>query len=421
MSVPARPERSEGDGRRNPVLGLIGCSPAAGQVRPGIDVLLTDSVQLVAGKRVVLLTNHTGVDRAGRRDVDRLYGDTAIRLTALFSPEHGFRGLEDRPGLPVAVDSATRLPIYSLYGGSRPPNFAALDSADVALVDLQDIGARYYTYPATATQLLRQAARRGVRVVVLDRPDPVGGEAVQGNVHAAIADPDTALVGFLPVPMRHGMTLGELLRLANDALGLHADLVVVPAAGWRRGMYFDATGLPWIKPSPNMPDLESAFHYPGTCLFEGTNLSVGRGTPFAFQVIGAPWLDPRSVMRRLRVPGDPENAPDKAEIGVAIDTITFTPNAPTDGKYAGVPLKGLRLRVTDRARYDPTRLAVALLAAIRAAHPDSFQFGKRFDLLAAGPELRAALEAGQPARAIWERWAAPLAAFRATRAKYLLY
>jgi len=403
------------------VLGLIGCSPAAGQVRPGIDVLLTDSVQLVAGKRVVLLTNHTGVDRAGRRDVDRLYGDTAIRLTALFSPEHGFRGLEDRPGLPDAVDSATRLPIYSLYGGSRPPNFAALDSADVALVDLQDIGARYYTYPATATQLLRQAARRGVRVVVLDRPDPVGGEAVQGNVHAAIADPDTALVGFLPVPMRHGMTLGELLRLANDALGLHADLVVVPAAGWRRGMYFDATGLPWIKPSPNMPDLESAFHYPGTCLFEGTNLSVGRGTPFAFQVIGAPWLDPRSVMRRLRVPGDPENAPDKAAIGVAIESVTFTPDAPTDGKYAGVPLKGLRLRVTDRARYDPTRLAVALLAAIRAAHPDSFQFGKRFDLLAAGPELRAALEAGQPARAIWERWAAPLAAFRATRAKYLLY
>ena len=400
------------------VLGLIGCSPAAGQVRPGIDVLLSDSVQLVAGKRVVLLTNHTGVDRAGRRDVDRLYGDTAIRLTALFSPEHGFRGLEDRPGLPDAVDSATRLPIYSLYGGSRPPNFAALDSADVALVDLQDIGARYYTYPATATQLMRQAARRGVRVVVLDRPDPVGGEAVQGNVHAAIADPDTALVGFLPVPMRHGMTLGELLRLANDVLGLHADLVVVPAAGWRRGMYFDATGLPWIKPSPNMPDLESAFHYPGTCLFEGTNLSVGRGTPFAFQVIGAPWLNPEAVLARLR---DGGGGMGDATVGVEVTVMEFTPNGPTDGKYAGVPLKGLRLRVTDRARYDPTRLAVALLAAIRAAHPDSFRFGRRFDQLAAGPELRVALEAGQSVTAMWARWGAPLAAFRATRAKYLLY
>ena len=395
-------------------LSLVACRPSAAQVRPGIDVLLTDSAHLVAGKRVVLLTNHTGVDGAGRRDVDVLHGNTAIRLTALFSPEHGFRGLEDRPGLPDAVDSATGLPIYSLYGGSRPPNYGALDSADVVLVDLQDIGARYYTYPATATQLMRQAARRGKRVIVLDRPDPIGGELVQGNVHATTADPDSMLVGFLPVPMRHGMTLGELLRLANEALGLHADLVVVPAAGWRRGMYFDATGLPWIKPSPNMPDLESAFHYPGTCLFEATNVSVGRGTPFAFQVIGAPWLDPAAVLARLRGAGSGERGADSALIGVA-------PNAPTDGKYAGVPLKGLRLRVTDRGRYDPTRLAVALLAAIRAAHPDSFRFGRRFDQLAAGPELRAALEAGQPVAAIWERWAAPLAAFRGMRAKYLLY
>ena len=402
-------------------LSLVACRPSAAQVRPGIDVLLTDSAHLVAGKRVVLLTNHTGVDGAGRRDVDVLHGNTAIRLTALFSPEHGFRGLEDRPGLPDAVDSATGLPIYSLYGGSRPPNYGALDSADVVLVDLQDIGARYYTYPATATQLMRQAARRGKRVIVLDRPDPIGGELVQGNVHATTADPDSMLVGFLPVPMRHGMTLGELLRLANEALGLHADLVVAPAAGWRRGMYFDATGLPWIKPSPNMPDLESAFHYPGTCLFEATNVSVGRGTPFAFQVIGAPWLDPAAVLARLRGAGSGERGADSALIGVAIDSITFTPNAPTDGKYAGVPLKGLRLRVTDRARYDATRLAVALLAAIRAAHPDSFRFGRRFDQLAAGPELRVALEAGQSVTAIWARWAAPLAAFRATRAKYLLY
>ena len=387
-------------------------------MRPGIDVLLTDSLHLVAGKRVVLLTNHTGIDRAGRRDVDVLYGHTALRLTALYSPEHGFRGLEDRPGLPDAVDSATGLPIYSLYGGSRPPNFAALDGADVVLVDLQDIGARYYTYPATATQLMRQAARRGKRVIVLDRPDPVGGEAVQGNVHAAAADPDTMFVGFLPVPMRHGMTLGELLRLANDTLGIHADLVVVPAVGWRRGMYYDATGLPWIKPSPNMPDLESAFHYPGTCLFEATNLSVGRGTPFAFQVVGAPWLNPDSVLLRLR---DASGGMRDALTGVEVTATDFTPASPTDGKYDQVPLRGVRLRVTDRGRYDPTRLAVALLAAIRAAHPDSFRLSRRFDALAAGPELRAELESGQRASTIWERWVAPLAAFRAMRAKYLLY
>ncbi len=167
-----------------------------------------------------------------------------------------------------------------------------------------------------------------------------------------------------------------------------------------------------------MPDLESAFHYPGTCLFEGTNLSVGRGTTFAFQVVGAPWLDPQAVIRYLR---DERWGMRDGLIGATVDSITFTPTAPTDGKYAGVPLKGLRLRVTDRARYDPTRLAVALLAAIHAAHPDSFRFGRRFDQLAAGPELRTALEAGQSVTAIWARWAAPLAAFRATRAKYLLY
>src|SRR5206468_9422850 len=199
-----------------------------------------------------------------------------------------------------AVDSASGLPIYSLYGGTPLSRLAALDSLDVLLVDLQDIGARYSTYPASATQLMREAARRGQSVIVLDRPNPIGGDVAQGNVRARAGDPDSAFVGFLPIPMRHGMTLGELLRLANDRLHLHATLTVVPAAGWRRSLYFDATGLPWVKPSPNMPDLESAMHYPGTCLFEGTNLSVGRGTGFAFQVVGAPWLDADAVLRRIR-------------------------------------------------------------------------------------------------------------------------
>src|SRR5207245_27324 len=184
-----------------------------------------------------------------------------------------FRGLEDRPGLPDGRDSAPGLPSSSLSGGSRLAARTALDSIDVLLVDLQDVGARYYTYPATAASLMRDAARKGKRVIVLDRPDPIGGMLVQGNVRPAIGDPDSDFVGFLPVPMRHGMTLGELERMANELLGLHADLVVVPADGWRRDAYYDATGMPWVKPSPNMPSLESAIHYPGTCLFEGTNLS----------------------------------------------------------------------------------------------------------------------------------------------------
>src|SRR2546426_584764 len=212
------------------------------------------------------------------------------------------------------------------------------------------------------------------------------------NVRARAADPDSAFVGFLPIPMRHGMTLGELLRLANDRLRLHAAVTVVPAAGWRRALYFDATGLPWVKPSPNMPDLESAIHYPGTCLFEGTNLSVGRGTALAFQIVGAPWLDTAAVLGRLRGRGSGkgERLP-----GVEVSGTTFTPRAPTDGKYDGVELRGIRLHVTDRARYDPTKTAVALLAAIRAAQRDSLRFrNDGFDRLAGGPALREALVTG---------------------------
>src|SRR5205823_1088931 len=259
------------------LLGLVYAAPAAAQVRPGIEVLLSDSIGLVAGKRVALLTNQTGVNRLGQRDIDLVRGTPGVRLLVILSPEHGLRGTEDRPGLPDAVDSASGLPIYSLYGGTPLSAIAALDSVDVVLVDLQDIGARYYSYPTTAVLLLQEAARRGKPLVVLDRPNPIGGVAVQGTVPAVVR-PVERVGDFLPVPMRHGMTLGEVVRLANDWLDLHARLTVVPAAGWRRAMYYDDTGLPWVRPSPNMPDLESALHYSGICLFEGTNLSVGRGT-----------------------------------------------------------------------------------------------------------------------------------------------
>jgi uncharacterized protein YbbC (DUF1343 family) len=306
-----------------------------------------------------------------------------------------------------------------LYGGTPLSRLGALDSLDALLVDLQDIGARYYTYPASATQLMREAARRGKPVIVLDRPNPIGGDVAQGNVRARAGDPDSAFVGFLPIPMRHGMTLGELLRLANDRLRLHVALTVVPAAGWRRSLYYDATGLPWVKPSPNMPDLESAMHYPGTCLFEGTNLSVGRGTSLAFQLVGAPWLDTAAVLRKLREAGGGMR---DALRGVEVAAVTFTPDSPTDGKYGGVALRGVRLRVTDRTRYDPTKTAVALLAALRAVHRDSLRFNERsFDRLAAGSDLRRALVAGRSPAAIARAWEPALARFRRARAAYLLY
>jgi len=388
------------------------------QVRPGIEVLLSDSIHLVHGKRIGLLTNHTGVDRHGRRDADLLIAH-GLRLTALFAPEHGIRGLEDRPGLPDALDSATGVPIYSLYGGSPTAARSALDSLDVVLVDLQDIGSRYYTYISTTTSLMRQAAARRIPVLILDRPNPISGSVVQGNARAATGDPDSNFVGFLPVAMRHGMTLGEMARMANDLLRLQANLTVVPAGRWQRRMSFDSTGLSWVKPSPNMPSLESAFHYPGLCLFEGTNLSVGRGTAIAFQIVGAPWLDLTRIRAHLEGAGSGERS---AVVGVEVTDTQFTPRAPTDGKYDGVPLRGLRFRVTDRALYDPTLLAVALLTALRAVHPDSFQFrAASFDGLAAGPELRLGVLAGARAPDLWRAWSEPLARFRRARAKYLVY
>lgn len=387
-------------------------SPVA-RVRPGIEVVLTDSAHLIAGKRLGLLTNHTGVDHLGRRDVDLLRAAPGVRLTVLFSPEHGFRGTEDRPGLPDSRDSATGLPIYSLYGGSRSAARSALDSIDVLLIDLQDIGARFYTYVATAASLMRNAAQAGKPVIVLDRPNPVNGTAVQGNVRTRIGNPDSQLVDFLPVPTRHGLTMGEMARMVNDLMGLDANLVVVPAASWTRTMFYDETGLPWIKPSPNMPSLQSAIVYPGLCLFEGTNLSVGRGTELAFQIVGAPWLEPAKAIAQL---------PADAVAGASITPFSFTPLAPTDGKYPGTALRGVRVTVTNRDRFDPTKLAVALLAAVRATHPGEFQFrAAHFDRLASGPELRTAIETGRSPQEIWSGWDRDLERFRETRVKYLIY
>ncbi len=402
------------------VVAIGACRPApapppVGGVRPGIEVLLTDSAYLVRGRRVGLLTNHSGVDRLGRRDVDLLRAAPDVRVVALFSPEHGFRGSADRPDLPDDVDSVTGLPIYSLYTGARVPDLRALDSLDLLLVDLQDVGARYYTHVWYAVFLMRALAPRGTPVVILDRPNPLGGSVVQGNIRTVVA-PKTQPVGFLPVAMRHGMTIGELARLANDVLDIGARLIVVPAAGWRRTMYYDETGLPWVRPSPNLPDLESAMHYAGLCLFEGTNLSVGRGTDRAFRIVGAPWLDPDAVLDALRG-GSPS-----VTAGVEIQATRFTPRAPGDAKYDGVPLRGVELHVTDRARYDPPRVAVALLAAIRAAHPDSFAFRRDwFDLLAADSALRRALETATPLDSMWAVWRADRERFNERRAKYLLY
>jgi uncharacterized protein YbbC (DUF1343 family) len=380
-----------------------------GVVRPGIEVLLADSLGLVRDRRVGLVTNQAGVDADGISDVVRLR-TAGVRLVALFSPEHGFRGAAD-PGAAVAssVDSATGLPIYSLYGRTSAPTPEMLRGIDVMLVDLQDAGARYYTYLFTTVEVMRTAAEQGIPVVVLDRPDPIGG-LVQGNV---LEPAHISPVGRLEIPMRHGMTLGELARLARADLALRTDLSVVPVMGWRREMAIDRTGLMFVPPSPNLRTVESLFHYPGLCLFEGTNLSVGRGSDAPFEQIGAPWLDTSAVLQRVRRAGLP---------GVSFSGVTFRPTRPGDGKYADTLVSGIRLRVTDRSKYDPTATAVELLSAIRTWHHAEFAWiPAHFDRLAGGPVLREELDAGADPLEIVRSWEPDRRRFLERRKPALLY
>ena len=412
------------NGRTAQVVLLLGaaCAPAGGTgssarvpagdaapapVRPGLDVLLTDSAGLLAGRRVALVTNQTGVDTRGTSGVTRLL-DAGVHLVALFSPEHGFRGAA-APGAVVAstVDSATGLPIYSLYGRTVAPTPMMLQGVDLLLVDLQDAGARYFTYLATAVEVMRAAAGSAIPVIVLDRPNPIG-RTVQGNV----LDPAYAtMVGRIAVPMRHGLTMAELARLAAADLGLPPP-GVVPVTGWR-GEPFDATGLPFVPPSPNLRSVEALFHYPGLCLFEGTALSVGRGTDAPFEQIGAPWLDTARVLSRVRGAQLP---------GVSFAGVTFVPRSPGDARFADTLVAGVRLRVTNRDRYDPVRTGVELLAAVRATHPDRIGWiPAHFDRLAGGPALREALQRTVPVDTIVAGWKPALAGFEARTAAILLY
>ena len=380
-----------------------------GPIRPGIEVLLEDSLHLVAGRRVGLITNQTGVDASGRSSIDRLYEHPSVELVALFAPEHGIRGTAD-PGETVEddVDVETGVPIHSLYGAVRSPTPEMLDGIDVLLMDYQDIGARYWTYVSTMTLAMEAAAEQGIPVVVLDRPNPIGG-AVQGNV---LDPPFATFVGRYPIAMRHGMTPGELARYYQGEMGIGGELRVVPVDGWRRDIPFAETGLPWIRPSPNMPDVESATHYPGTCLFEGTVLSVARGTEAPFQQIGAPWLDGDDLAEAMNEYGLP---------GVRFEPVRFTPNAPSDGKFEGVEVEGVRLVATS-PEYDPTHAAVALLVETRRMSGTRWGWLQaHFDRLAGTDRLRQAIDAGAGLDEIRSGWRDELEAFKRVREQYLIY
>ncbi|MFQ5689814.1 MAG: exo-beta-N-acetylmuramidase NamZ domain-containing protein [Gemmatimonadota bacterium] len=399
---------------------LAGCSSGAeteraavGAVRPGIEVLLSDSLQLIRGRRLGLITNHTGIGRDGTPDVELLRAlppAEQVELATLFTPEHGYRGALEGPVPDRQRDAGTGLRVYSLYGDTREPTPAMLRGLDVLLFDLQDIGARYYTYIWTMALAMKASAAAGIPFVVLDRPNPLGGLAVQGDISDLA---HASFVGLYPIPMRHGMTPGELARLFNARFRIGAELHVVPLEGWRRDWWFDQTGLPWVAPSPNMPSLESAAHYPGTCLFEGTNLSVGRGTARPFQQIGAPWLEAEALARRLQALRLP---------GVRFETVEFTPRAPSDGKFDGRRVRAVRFIVTDRSRYDPTLAGTAALLEARRLAGARWRWNARhFDRLAGNSVLRAWIDEGRPLARILDAWAGRVEVFRRLRKRYLLY
>ena len=407
---------------------LAGCSPsrdadgsAGSPVVVGADVLLRDSLELVRGHRIGLITNHTGLAtaRSGTDSVvstaSLLFRHPDLDLVALYSPEHGIEGaIGEGERVASGRHAETGLPVYSLYDETNEPLPAMLDGVEVLLFDIQDVGARYYTYVWTMALAMRAASRAGIAFVVLDRPNPIGGELVQGNVL------DTAFatfVGLHPVPMRHGMTVGEVARLVHALWEPAADLHVVAMKGWKREMWYDGTGLQWVAPSPNMPSIESATHYPGTCLFEGTGLSVGRGTERPFQWVGAPWLDGEALAERLAAYGLP---------GVRFEAATFTPDAPSDGKFPGTEVHGVRFVATERSLYDPTRAAMAALIEARrlasALPGDPWEWNAtHFDRLAGTDRTRRQVDRGESLDRLVAGWDAQLRAFEAFRRPSLLY
>ncbi|HWL39851.1 MAG TPA: DUF1343 domain-containing protein [Gemmatimonadaceae bacterium] len=399
---------------------------AEAKVRPGITVLLSDSIHLIRGKRIGLITNNTGIDEKGVSDIDLLRSrrarDAGVRLVQLFAPEHGLRGTEDRTNLAHEVDRKSGLPVYSLYGSQTmaPPD-SLVRALDAIVFDLQDIGTRTWTYVGLMIYSMRSAARLQKQIIVLDRPNPITGYIIEGPVlDSSLANANDPAPGrpgqayaLHPMPLRHGMTMGELARYFNEELKIRADLRVVPMQRWRRDIWFDLTGLPWVKPSPNMPDLKSAILYPGLVAFEATNLSVGRGTAQAFQRVGAPWLNAAATVAILKEREIP---------GVRFHVESFTPVNPGDNKYGGQTIPGIGITVANRSSLQSARVGASLLWAIRRTAGDRLTIQNRaFDLRLGSPSVREALLRGEDPDAIIDREYIAAYAFREKTRQYLIY
>lgn len=383
-------------------------------VRLGSDLARTR----LAGLRVGIVCNPASVNATYTHIVDAATADEGVTVAAIFGPQHGFRAdvQDNMVETAHAEDAKRRVPVYSLYSDLREPSAEMLRGLDALVIDLQDIGARIYTFIYTMANCLRAARKHGVPAIVCDRPNPIGGLAVEGPMLEAGFE---SFVGQFPIPMRHGLTIGELARLFNEHGGIGADLTVVPMEGWTRDLYFDATSLPWIMPSPNMPTLDTAVVYPGTVLFEGSTASEGRGTTRPFEIVGAPWVNAERFSARLAARDLP---------GVRFRPVVFEP---TFQKHAGATCEGCQIHVVDRAAFRPVRTGVAALIESRAADPR--QFGWRrppyeyeherlpIDILAGSETLRRQIEAGAPLTEIAASWTPGVEAFEQVRKNYLLY
>jgi uncharacterized protein YbbC (DUF1343 family) len=381
-------------------------------VDPGITVLLRDSIHLIRGKRVGLITNHTGRDANGVSTIDLLARAPGVQLVALFGPEHGLRGLAQAgDSVPSAVDSATGVPIFSLYGQVNAPTADMLRNVDVLLYDIQDIGARMYTYVWTMALSAEAAGKRGIPFYVCDRPVPTRGDRVIGDT---IHPSNRSFIGQYSVVASYGLTPGELLRFLVRSKQITANIGVIPMRGWKRSMWYDQTGLPWIAPSPNLRTVDAAALYPGTVLVEGTNLSEGRGTDAPFQLTGAPWLtDAGAIARELSA---------MPFAGVTIDSTSRTIAA--GQKHAGLTIPMIRITVTDRDAVKPLELAMTMLTIIRRNHPTDMTFREAFmDRLAGTSRIRAAIASGSVARAraLFPVLAGTAARFKAQTRPDLLY
>lgn len=370
----------------------------------GLDVLREAGFEPLMGARVGLVTNQTGRARDGATTIDLLAAAPGVELVALFSPEHGIRGVMDGP-VSSSRDTRTGLPIHSLYGDTRRPTAEMLQGLDTLVVDLQDVGARFYTYATTMAYLLEAAAARGLRVMVLDRPNPIGGVDVEGPI---LDESSTGFTGYFPSPVRHGLTLGELARLFNTERGIGAELEVVAMRGWQRETWFDQTGLRWVDPSPNMRNLHQALLYPGIGAIEGSNLSVGRGTDTPFEQIGAPWIDGPELARELNTRRLP---------GVRVYPLRFSPSS---SRFAGELCEGVFFIVTDRDAVRPVRLGLEVAAALYRLYGDQFDLDAVARLLGSRDTL-ARIRAGDPPWEIAAGWAEGEAAWRRLRVPYLLY